>query len=345
MAKYTVELRKIVESGVKIFDFPYPFYDEKKRSDFERKFIQHFYFREIGCETVDRFKFYLRDKMDTVFPLYNKMLEATTIDYAILDNYKLTEEITISRENQGKTSGISSTVGQVMGTQETDSEQNRVVDTTGKTTTGGTDTETEKTETDTTNNSTSNTTTKDTATGSTNGSKTTGGETETTGNIVKKFLDTPQGMTDLSTSTYLTTLNHDTETSTVNNSGTETTTGGSSSESNGTNNTTVTGSGDSDTNRTLNRNTNSTQDSTGKETAKDTLTGTVHDEQKSTHDNNTRTYVDNRTAETQKTVRVGNIGVDTDSDAIEKHLRLQRTLTQIERMFFDECEDLFMMVY
>lgn len=345
MAKYTVELRKIVESGVKIFDFPYPFYDEKKRPDFERKFIQHFYFREIGCETVDRFKFYLRDKMDTVFPLYNKMLEATTIDYAILDNYKLTEEITISRENQGKTSGISSTVGQVMGTQETDSKQNRVTDTTGKTTTGGTDTETEKTETDTTNDSTSKTTTKDSTTGETTSTKTTDNTTTSTGNVVKKFLDTPQGLTDLSNSKFLTTLNQDTENGSQSVDGSEKVTGSSSGETNGSNDTTVSGTGNSDTDRTLNRTTNSTQDSTGKETTEDTLSGTVTDEQKSTHDNNTRTYVDNRTAETQKTVRVGNIGVDTDSDAIEKHLRLQRTLTQIERMFFDECEDLFMMVY
>lgn len=345
MAKYTVELRAIVESGEKIFNFPYAFYDEAKRPEFERKFIQHFYFREIGSETIDRFKWFLRDKMETVFPFYNKMFEAAAIEYNILDNYNLTEEITISRENQGKTSGISSTVGQVLGDQSTESKQNRVTDTTGNVTNDGTDTETEKTETDTTNSSTTNTTTTDTASGTSNGSKTTSGKSETTGNVVKKFLDTPQGQTDLSATTYLTTLNHDVEDTTVNNNGTETSTGSTSSESNGTNKTTVSGSGDSDTDRTLTRKTNTTQTSTGKETASDTLEGTVHDEQRTTQDNNTRTYVDNHTSETQTTVRKGNIGVDTDSDAIEKHLRLQKTLTQIERMFFDECEDLFMMIY
>lgn len=345
MAKYTVELRKIIESGINIFDFPYVFYDEKKRKEFEQKFIRHFYFREIGAETVDRFKFYLRDKMETVFPYYNELFNAAAIKYDILDNYKLTEEITISRENTGKTSGISSTVGQVSGSQATESKQNRTVDTSGNVTNEGTDTETETTKTDTTNNSTSNTTTTDTSTGTSNGSKTTNGKNETTGNVVKKFLDTPQGQTDLSASAYLTTLNHDTEDSTVTNSGTETTTGGTSSESNGTNKTTVTGSGDSDTERKLTKNANSTQASTGKETESGTVTGSVQDEQKSTHDNNTRTYVDNRTSETQTTVRRGNIGVDTDSDAIEKHIRLQKTLKQIELMFFGECEDLFMLVY
>ena len=50
MARYTVELRTIVESGVPIFDFPYQFYDKEKKADFERRFIHHFYFREIGAE-------------------------------------------------------------------------------------------------------------------------------------------------------------------------------------------------------------------------------------------------------------------------------------------------------
>lgn len=345
MAKYTVELRTIVESGVKIFDFVYPFYDEKKRSDFERKFIQHFYFREIGCETVDRFKWYLRDKMDVVFPYYNKLFEAAAIQYDLLNNYNLTEEFVTTRENTGKTSGISSTVGQVMGTQETDSKQNRVTDTTGNVTTGGTDTETEKTETDTANDSTSKTTTKDSTTGETSSTKTTDNTTTTTGNVVKKFLDTPQGLTDLSNSKFLTTLNQDTENGSQSVDGSEKVTGTSSGETNGSNDTTVSGTGNSDTDRTLNRTTNSTQDSTGKETTDDTMTGTVHDEQKSTHDNNTRTYTDSTQTEKHTLTRIGNIGVQTGADMIRIHTELQKTLAKIEKMFFDECEDLFMMVY
>lgn len=345
MAKYTVELRKIVESGINIFNFPYPFYDEEKRQEFEQKFIRHFYFREIGAETVDRFRFYLRDKMDVVFPYYNKLFEAATVQYDLLNNYNLTEEISTVREDTGKSSGISSTVGQVKGTQETESKQSRVADTTGNVTNNGTDTENEKTETDTTNTSTSNTTTSETVSGSSNGSKTTSGNNQTTSNVVKKFLDTPQGLTDLSSSAYLTTLNHDTEDTTVTNSGTETSTGGTSSESNGTNKTTVSGSGDNDTTRNLTRNTNSTQVSTGKETSSDTAEGTVHDEQKSTHDNNTRTYTDNKHTEKHTLTRIGNIGVQTGADMVRIHVELQKTLAKIERMFFDECEDLFMLVY
>lgn len=43
--------------------------------------------------------------------------------------------------------------------------------------------------------------------------------------------------------------------------------------------------------------------------------------------------------------RVGNIGVQTQSDMLEKHLILQKKLKNIEKNFFDECEELFMMVY
>lgn len=43
--------------------------------------------------------------------------------------------------------------------------------------------------------------------------------------------------------------------------------------------------------------------------------------------------------------KIGNIGVQTQSDMLEKHLILQKKLKNIEKNFFDECEELFMMVY
>ena len=43
--------------------------------------------------------------------------------------------------------------------------------------------------------------------------------------------------------------------------------------------------------------------------------------------------------------KVGNIGVQTQSDMLEKHLILQKKLKNIEKNFFNECEELFMMVY
>lgn len=316
MAEYTIELRHVVENH-KIFDFNYPFYDETKRADFERKFIRHFYFREIGAETIDRFMLYLEDKMNTVFPYYNELFNAANIEYSILNNYNLTEEFTTTRENKGKTRGISSTVGQLFGDSNTENKQARTVTGTGKTGNTGNDTEVETTATatDTTNKQTVDTTNDKT----------------TSENVNKKFLDTPQGITDLSNSKYLTTLNQDTASGTEKDKGKQTTDGE--------------GTVDSNIDRTLTRNRSDNQTSENKEVTDDTVTGTTHDEQKTTQDNDSRTYLDSKQTETHKLTRVGNIGVDTDSDMIEKHIRLQKVLRQIELLFFNECEDLFMMVY
>ena len=301
MAEYTIELRRIVEAGIAIFDFPYNFYDESKRAEFEKKFIQHFYFREIGCEAVERFKWYLRDKMETVFPYYNELFNAANIEYSVLNNYNLTEEFTTTRENQGKTSGVSSTRGQVFDNQNSESNQNRKVDSTGTANTTGNDTDNETTVNDSTVN----------ATGASNNES------------IKKFLDTPSGKTDLTDSKYLTTLNHDTE------------------NSNTTNDTVS----NSETTRNGKKTSAVNQTTEGNETTSDTVTATTSSEQRNTQDNNTRMYTDNKQTETHKLTRIGNIGVDTDSDMIEKHIRLQKTLRQIELLFFNECEDLFMLVY
>lgn len=297
MAEYTMELKDVIACGHEIFDFKYPFYDDSKRIDFERKFIQHFYFREICHPAVERFKFYLRDKFATVLPYYNELFKAAQIEYSVLDNYSLTEEFTSTRENEGKTSGISSTRGQIIGNQVTDSNTN--VDT------NGTETDKDKTVTDV--NAT--------------GSSTTDANASTNKDSVKKFLDTPQGLTNLEDSNYLTTLHQDADKDSATNHSKTDTTDGSKTVSD----------------RNDERKTENHQATTGK--------STVSDDQKTSQDNNTRTYTDGKQTETHKLVRKGNIGVDTDSDMIEKHIRLQKTLTRIELMFFDECEDLFMLVY
>lgn len=98
MAKYTVELGELVEKHeVDIFDFDYPFYSEAERKPFEQKFINHFYFREIGSETVSRFKHNLKSTFETKFPLYNRMFEIKQMDYNILKNYELTETYSMTK--------------------------------------------------------------------------------------------------------------------------------------------------------------------------------------------------------------------------------------------------------
>lgn len=301
MAEYTIELRTIIEGGVDIFRFPYEFYDDAQRKKFERDFIRHFYFREIGVPSIDRFILNLEDKMNTVFPVYNAMLKAGQIKYNVLDNYYLSETTKRTFESEGKSSGVSSTVGQTFDDQQTDT------------------TDVSKGNSETIGHSETDNTVTNTGTVT----KVTDGETTVDQTIDKKFLDTPQGLTDLTDSKYLTTLNQDKTNGKTNTDDTVTDT---------TDLQTVT-DGQTDTRDTVTTN----NETTG--------SVTVKGEQRTTADNNTRTRNDNRSSEETEVIHKGNIGVDSDAVMIQKHLKLQQLIANTFKMFFDECEDLFMMVY
>ena len=323
MAKYTVELRDVV-SEHNIFAFPYPFYDEKKRKDFQDAFIRHFYFREIGVKTPERFIFHLWDKMVTVFPYYNELLKTAELEYSVLDNYNVTETFTRNMEKLEKASGVFSSRGQVTDSQnsEVENEQNRT----------GTTNDTE-TSSNTGVSEQSNTGTKNTDTDGTKTREATR-HTDHDENIVKKFLDTPQGAIDLKDIQYLTTLNDDTvdnqEFVDEGETATDKTNIKETHSENGTAN--ITNNGE------RNLSGNSTEKTDGK------TSSNFEGEQRTIHDNNTRSEKKDDVNENYTLKKQGNIGVDTDADMIQKHIKLQKILTRIYGMFFDECEDLFMMV-
>ena len=88
MSKYTLELRRIHQTH-KIFDFDYDFYtnDETIKYNFEDKFINEYYFNEIGFETVGRFKQRLRTKLNKIMPYYSQLyqteLRSKDIDFML----------------------------------------------------------------------------------------------------------------------------------------------------------------------------------------------------------------------------------------------------------------------
>lgn len=67
---HTLELGQIVKHGGEIFDFYYPFYDDSHRQEFERKFLLHFRYHEIGQESLQRFKYMLQDTLTINYPKY-----------------------------------------------------------------------------------------------------------------------------------------------------------------------------------------------------------------------------------------------------------------------------------
>lgn len=115
MAKYTVQIRTVVESGVDLFDFDYTLFDNTYKKVLEQKIIDHFYFREIGFETVGQFKHFLKSRLNMILPYYNKLYETENLvtkdNYNInLDN-KITQKRTTDQTNSNKASSSSSSSG------------------------------------------------------------------------------------------------------------------------------------------------------------------------------------------------------------------------------------------
>jgi len=111
MSKYTTELRFICETYAgleesadndnvnniidtalpKLFNFDYPIFDEIYRPILERKIVRHYYTREIGYETVGRWKLALENKLNEIMPYYNKLYKSELLDFNPLYTHNITK--------------------------------------------------------------------------------------------------------------------------------------------------------------------------------------------------------------------------------------------------------------
>lgn len=119
MSNYTIELRFLENPPMtKLFDFQYVYYMkdlvpeevyQQKKKEFENKFLEFYYFDEIGYKTPDRFKQRLKNYLDMGFKVwqerYNTELEVQKQNINFLLNKDLTEE----RTTEGNATGNSST--------------------------------------------------------------------------------------------------------------------------------------------------------------------------------------------------------------------------------------------
>ena len=86
--KLTVELGRIVEMGVKIWDFDYPsYYKDKAKADFEQKVIDHYRFRQIGSETVGRWLHQFRTRIKEIMPYYIQLYESQELMQSLDDPF------------------------------------------------------------------------------------------------------------------------------------------------------------------------------------------------------------------------------------------------------------------
>ena len=118
MSKYTIELREIENCVCYLFPKSFPFYtdSEELRKNFIQKFYDEYMFREIGFETVERFKRSLLGKLNKIMPYYTQLyhteLESKNINFLL--NKDLIE--TFEREVSGSSEVNSNSITNANGT-------------------------------------------------------------------------------------------------------------------------------------------------------------------------------------------------------------------------------------
>jgi len=89
--------------------------DNKTRRDvLNEKIISHYYFREIGFETVPRFLFAFQRRMNEIMTLYNQRYKSIDLEINPIENVNMTETFTHTIDGIGKV--ISDNTGTNTGT-------------------------------------------------------------------------------------------------------------------------------------------------------------------------------------------------------------------------------------
>lgn len=110
MSEYTTQLRYICEeragltqsvgdndtenvietARLKIFNFDYEMYDTAHKPEFERKFLNRYYFREIAYETYGQWHFKLRELLRRVMPQFNELYKTVDFEYNPINDVDVT---------------------------------------------------------------------------------------------------------------------------------------------------------------------------------------------------------------------------------------------------------------
>lgn len=88
----------LVKRGYPIALNNYPIFDEGHRAILNNKIIRHYYFREICCDSPERFNFYLETKMDEIMPYYNQLYKSELLEYNPLATEFYSETNSLSKE-------------------------------------------------------------------------------------------------------------------------------------------------------------------------------------------------------------------------------------------------------
>ena len=119
MSNYTIELRFLENPPMtKLFDFSYDYYMkdlvpeevyQQKKKEFENKFLEFYYFDEIGYKTPDRFKQRLKIYLDMGFKVWNERYKTELEVEKQKINFLLNKDLIEERVTEGNATGNSST--------------------------------------------------------------------------------------------------------------------------------------------------------------------------------------------------------------------------------------------
>ena len=119
MSNYTIELRFLENPPItKLFNFEYDYYMkglvsdevyEQKKKEFENKFLEFYYFDEIGYKTPDRFKQRLKNYLDMGFKKWNERYKTELEVERQNINFLLNKDLIEERITEGNATGNSST--------------------------------------------------------------------------------------------------------------------------------------------------------------------------------------------------------------------------------------------
>ena len=129
MANYTMEIRQMIDNSlIGLFTFDYDFYSDnpKDKEEFEKLFVQWYYFREIGFETPEHFKLKLQAKLNVIMPYYRQLAltewdKVRTAEQMMTSkNLKetTTHEQSITGNNESSSNGQSNQSGKGSSTQQ-----------------------------------------------------------------------------------------------------------------------------------------------------------------------------------------------------------------------------------
>lgn len=107
MPTFTVDLKRAIElteGDIGLDD--YPIFDEEHRKVLNQKIIDRYYRREIGAETVDLFRHFLRRKMHEVMPYYNQLYESEKIKFDPLNTVDMESVTDMGATNISETESV-----------------------------------------------------------------------------------------------------------------------------------------------------------------------------------------------------------------------------------------------